>query len=241
MAHLIEGGTGALPDLVRYVASERNFDRIVTLADIPELCAWLESNGLTLEEAAMIQPSYCATPAESCVCSVAAQGMLVRGLADEYGSSITVEDLYGTLGVKVGDVLALSSHVPANNIVFANVYSTGADAGMVAAPRFTAASETAWVLVGSTCPLVVPGPLPFGVLNDALSQNITACSEVLVAYDPAWGVVSGMNCGPEEPGAPSPGNGDSDSGCSISGGGAGGMAVLFASMLVLRLLRRRVS
>lgn len=42
-------------DVVQYVASERNYARVRELADIPELVAWLEANGLTLEEAGRIQ------------------------------------------------------------------------------------------------------------------------------------------------------------------------------------------
>lgn len=46
------------PELVRRVATTANNARVPELAEDPELIAWLERNGLTLEEAAMIQPWY---------------------------------------------------------------------------------------------------------------------------------------------------------------------------------------
>lgn len=45
-------------ELVQRIASTRNHARVRELADIPELREWLESAGLSLEEAARIQPSY---------------------------------------------------------------------------------------------------------------------------------------------------------------------------------------
>lgn len=45
-------------ELVDRIATERNLARIPELADEPELLAWLEVNGLTVEEATRIQPAY---------------------------------------------------------------------------------------------------------------------------------------------------------------------------------------
>lgn len=191
-------------------------------------CCWylrLEAKGLTLEEAALIQPTYCGTAARICVCNVAAQGMLVRGVADETGSNITVEDLYGTLGVKVGDVLPLehSAQVAPNDIVFAHVVSKGTDAGLAAHAQFTAQSETDSVDVSSQCywGVTPPGSLPYALVNEALfSKNADTCSQILVAHDPAWGEAAGMDCGPQQPESSTGGN--DSSGCSISAGGRGG-------------------
>lgn len=44
--------------LVERVAREHNLARIAQLAHDPELTAWLDANGLTLAEAARIQPAY---------------------------------------------------------------------------------------------------------------------------------------------------------------------------------------
>lgn len=56
MAWLIERSGDA--GLVRHVATTRNLATIRELADEPELVAWLDRNGLSLEEAARIQPEY---------------------------------------------------------------------------------------------------------------------------------------------------------------------------------------
>ena len=67
MAHLIES-TGER-DLVARVGREANHARVHELAADVALRAWLSSVGLTVDEAARIQPSYCfATPAYECVC-----------------------------------------------------------------------------------------------------------------------------------------------------------------------------
>ena len=56
MAYLIErSGGGALVDRV---AATANDAYIRELADDPELVAWLDRNGMTAEEAALVQPAY---------------------------------------------------------------------------------------------------------------------------------------------------------------------------------------
>src|SRR5215510_12906327 len=65
MAHLLElGGEG---ELVRRIARERNNAWVRELGDEPRLLAWLAAAGLTVEEAAAIQPAYCAVRS-TCVC-----------------------------------------------------------------------------------------------------------------------------------------------------------------------------
>ena len=66
MAYLIEqSGHG---DLVARVAATHNNARVRELQDDPALVAWLDQNGMTLAEAARVQPSYggcCFTSSES--------------------------------------------------------------------------------------------------------------------------------------------------------------------------------
>jgi len=56
MAHLIEEAGGA--ELVAAVHATRNNAYVRELADEPALIAWLDRNGLTVAEAARIQPAY---------------------------------------------------------------------------------------------------------------------------------------------------------------------------------------
>ena len=60
MAYLIEQSGGG--DLVTRVAATHNNARIPELRTDPELGAWLWRNGITLEEAARIQPAYGCCP-----------------------------------------------------------------------------------------------------------------------------------------------------------------------------------
>ena len=69
VAHLLAlSGHGAL---VEKIASERNFAFVHALADEPALARWLEDAGLSLDEAALIQPGYAPTcsSAADCVCA----------------------------------------------------------------------------------------------------------------------------------------------------------------------------
>lgn len=45
-------------DLARRIADERNLARVPDLIDMPELVAWLDRAGLSVQEAARIQPTY---------------------------------------------------------------------------------------------------------------------------------------------------------------------------------------
>jgi hypothetical protein len=56
MAYLIDRSGGG--DLVDRVAGTRNTEYIARLADDPDLVAWLDGAGLSLAEAARIQPAY---------------------------------------------------------------------------------------------------------------------------------------------------------------------------------------
>ena len=56
MAHLIETFGGA--PLVARVAATANNARVAELAADPELLAWLDTHGMTVAEAARVQPSY---------------------------------------------------------------------------------------------------------------------------------------------------------------------------------------
>jgi hypothetical protein len=82
MAYLIDrSGRG---DIVEHVAATRNNGFIPELADDPELVAWLDSTGLSVGEAARIQPSYgpIPTPDDDAVSTdYAITSILVSGAA----------------------------------------------------------------------------------------------------------------------------------------------------------------
>jgi len=195
MAHLIEQ-TGKR-DLVESIARERNYARVRELGDLPELATWLEANGLTLAEAARIQPEYCGTPAMDCVCwgpiNGLIEGVLQTTTADA-SAGLSVTAVYGPVtGVTIGDVVPLMSGRDAGapgDVVFAEWLRTG-----VAVARFDSVGGKVTVPVGA-CELihgaVIPGPLPLDVFERALGAKDAAASEaVLVGQDPQWGVIQG--------------------------------------------------
>lgn len=111
MAHLLE--IGGQHELVEKIARERNYARVHELADEPLLLEWLDAAGLTVEEAATIQPGYsCTTPA-SCVCGksgwqthqlpVPAKAVLQAVVLPN--SALQVEKVYGQTALVVGDKL----------------------------------------------------------------------------------------------------------------------------------------
>jgi hypothetical protein len=113
VAHLMEiSGEG---ELVASVAGTRNNSRVRELADDPQLLAWLAAAGLTVDEAALIQPQYCHTQSE-CVCGgtfsytgypVPADGVLEAVKIDN--ATARVEATYGKTVVKVGDEIVVSA------------------------------------------------------------------------------------------------------------------------------------
>ena len=114
MAYLIDrSGRG---DLVDRVAATRNNAFITELADDPELGAWLDSVGLTLSEAARIQPQYGGTGGiaeEDVDAGYAVSSVLVSGASlatlglNMFGPSRST----GTAGVLVGSMSAIAGAV----------------------------------------------------------------------------------------------------------------------------------
>ena len=129
MAHLLE--LGGEHDLVARIARERNNAYVRELADEPRLLEWLVEAGLTVEEAAAIQPSYCSA-VTSCICGgdfssidypVPARGVL-EGVVQDNGKA-RIENTYGdTTGFTIGTEVALASAFAPGTLVLAPVDGT---------------------------------------------------------------------------------------------------------------------
>jgi hypothetical protein len=112
VAHLLEVGGQA--DLVQKIARERNHARVRELANEAALVHWLRAAGLSLEEAALIQPSYCTLPnpgtvAAAC-CRFVGSSTLLEGtiVAGEAGLTphFVIDGIYGMpADFKVGAAL----------------------------------------------------------------------------------------------------------------------------------------
>src|SRR5688572_2382999 len=113
MAHLMElGGERAL---VEQIARERNNAYVRELADEPRVLEWLAAAGLTVEEAAAIQPEYCSIVSD-CICggdfSFIEYPMPARGALEgvvQANGKLRVDQIYGDgLGITVGSEVSLA-------------------------------------------------------------------------------------------------------------------------------------
>ncbi len=93
MAYLIEQSGGG--DFVARVAATNNNGRVPEFKHDPELVLWLEANGLTLEEAARVQPAYCFEEpcGFGCACPDNAAGRASAGYKTATGVSIGADVL----------------------------------------------------------------------------------------------------------------------------------------------------
>jgi hypothetical protein len=196
MGHLIETSGGR--DLVMFIARERNLARIAELAAIPELVAWLEANGISAEEAGRIQPEYCGTAAFNCVCIDNASAGTISGPVVSDGTHLQVDAIYGgAKGVQIGEILPLSDPgglAAGAALVFASPGSDGTAHVRFAAYGTDGNLEV--VVPASACVYPeaseIPGPLPLGIVTEALSYPIPEhCEAVITAFDAAWSELQG--------------------------------------------------
>jgi hypothetical protein len=135
MAHLLEF-VGA-HELVARVARTANNARVRELSNDPELLAWLSVMGLTVEDAARIQPSYCFYTPANCFCPSsgreASPDTVATGTVQSSASGVVHVKIgavqRGTL-VKVGDDVTAADARNVGDSVVVGVDSDGADAGV---------------------------------------------------------------------------------------------------------------
>jgi len=224
MAHLLEHGGQA--ELVAKIARERNHAYVRELADEPALLAWLQAAGLTVEEAAAIQPSYCSLLAD-CICGgdfsfpsypVPAAGVL-EGVTLASGM-VRVDAVYGdTSGITVGSEVAvdLGGFAPGTPILIPIDAASAEPYGAVQV-------EDGAVQCNSQGTGQAPPLAPEDLI---VAVQASDCPAALAEADDVWAQNS---CeGGDGPGQP----GDS---CNASGGEAS-VGILLA--LVAVLVRRR--
>jgi hypothetical protein len=178
MAHLLEH-VGA-HDFVRRVASMHNLARIHDLRADRELLHWLLVLGITLEEAARIQPAYCMLPSD-CYCSSpedllgVVEGAVSRG--DTGALILTIDVIHRGTGFAVGDKVQLAAELT-ERTTLATVH--GRDVITFALPlprdrvRFTECSQ---VLDG----------LPLLTREETIAAPGATCATDLVSRDRRFG------------------------------------------------------
>jgi len=119
VAHMMD--VSGQRELVRRVAETNNHARVRELARLPEVRAWLAASGISLEEAARIQPAYCQiTQAEECFCQSSGLEQLGLGtvvVSGEPTLEIRVDRLAGEFpGVELGERHTIESYGSRNPV-----------------------------------------------------------------------------------------------------------------------------
>jgi hypothetical protein len=234
MAHLLELGGEA--ELVGRIARERNNAWLRELVDEPRLLAWLAAAGISVAEAAAIQPSYCSDVTD-CVCGgdfsfvdypIPARGVL-EGVVQANGAA-RVERTYGdALGVAIGAQVQLADVYPAGTRILAPI--DAAPGGM----RLGSVELDAGGLYACSSQGVPRAPT---LDADQFAQAVltTDCAATLRALDPAWS--ARPSCGGEQEPDPDPSPDKDGGGCSAGAGlEAASVGVLLA--LVTAIVHRR--
>lgn len=240
MAHLIDE-TGN-EELVDRVAATVNHAYVRELAADGELVEWLVAHGLSIDEAGRIQPGYCGSPAQECVCETTfiAAADLVAGVVQADGRLLVDEVFLSDSGLTVGDVLEVTYNAGAfeeGERVFAD-YADGAQLHYAFADADSIATSSC-----ASFPGTPPETLDVSVVLDIV--NGAECVETLQAADPNW-VDEGECGGPGEQGG---GDGAGGGGAVEDGGSSGGCtfaslpshdaALLMALMAGLAIARSR--
>lgn len=228
MAHLLElGGEQAL---VQKIATTRNNARVKELADEAQLLAWLDAAGLSVDEAAAIQPSYECQARSECVCGgsfsfisypLPAKGVL-EALVLDGGTTARVEATYGdTLGIGNGATIKLSQPHQVGARVLAPVdAANAADAGSGLGAVAVDADGTYHCTSQG-----VPQSPSLTKSDFASAVTSSNCKQTLASIDSRWG----QSCSTDlQPGP---------KGCSAAGGEAS-IGVLIA--VVTALVARRI-
>jgi hypothetical protein len=245
VAHLMDvSGQG---ELVRHIAATQNFARVRELARLPELRAWLAAAGLSLEEAARIQPEYCGlTEAEVCFCQSGALPQVVVGTllnADSEVLVVRVDRVDGPLpGVAVGDELdAYGNGLVGQQRLFAQIMpdTPAAALGEAQLEQVTGLVIRDGAVYCQGNPDTAKRPVSIDTAIEALRTSETAaCVQELVSEDSLW------NRSPCEGGSGRGGIGDSEGGCGLivapaaSLGGVALTSVALFAALVARRYRR---
>lgn len=132
MAHLIDS-TGDTA-LVRRIASTRNFARIFEMADDTRLRRWLGAAGITLAEAARIQPGYesdcLRSQGQECLCRdfFDVDGVLEGTVLDVTAGTLTVgiDATHGEVSVAIGQEIIVQGTLEVGQPVLVMKFQHGA-------------------------------------------------------------------------------------------------------------------
>jgi hypothetical protein len=248
VAHLMDiSGQGAL---VRQIARTENDATVHALARCHRVRAWLAAAGLSLDEAARIQPAYCYyTEADACFCSRErvgdepdptgfAVGTVIA--LDAQTMRIRVDRIGGTLpGLAVGDEreMARESNMVGSQLLVGydgSASASGVDAGggpVLARVNWRLRMEGGSVKCDFNAVTAVR-PVSVDTAFDALLAMGSECVDVLASDDSGWNQTTCDDSGYDA----------SESGCGIPSSDSGGLdagGLTSAALLVALLIHRR--
>jgi len=237
VAHLMEiSGQG---ELVRHIADTENDARVQSLARLPEVRAWLAAAGLSLDEAARIQPAYCYyEQADVCFCeSTGLTGVALGTVVGQNDGSVLarVDRIEGDLpGLSVGDLRDIALDAEPALALGEQLFIGYSSENAGGAPTLERVGSLLSIDGGSvTCAYdsqTARRPVGVDTAIDAfLARN--DCVGVLASDDSAW---NERYC--------SGGEVADESGCAVTalGGNAlAGAELTTATLLVALLLHRR--
>ncbi|MBX3198994.1 MAG: hypothetical protein KF850_23235 [Labilithrix sp.] len=265
MAHLMEiGGAEAL---VAEIAATNNNAYVAELAADARFLAWLDAAGLSVEEAATIQPSYTCLPPQDCLCQgngegvVTWEGTILARDAGQWRQDARVDVVHGETGaVTAGDVVEVHVVLEAGQRVLGTA-TTGGTARVEVVARIEADDRLGDRCLRDRDGMYSPGAL--GPITPAQAANLLVspegtCKAELAKLDPCWAVdtcesgsdearCSGARADGGAPSAsaegvqaPAEGAEAPDAGCSTTAGApVTSSAVLLAILGALAARRRR--
>ena len=238
VAHLLE--VSGESELMHKIARRRNHARVRELADERGLVRWLAAAGLTLEEAALIQPSYCEVPlgtvAQVC-CMDNQAATLVEATLKPAGSlngfKATITAIYGAplQDITIGFDILLDNAQPISGLNYGDTVLLKEVAADVSSSAVIASYPA-----GSTEVACEQHEAPHDALINALVSG-DDCPTELAALGSEWQADSGLtkdvaggtggNCGGEI------------SGCYIGHAASNASPLLASATLLVALLAQR--
>lgn len=236
VAHLMDvTGQG---ELVRHISKTANNARVRELARIAEVRAWLAASGLTLEEAARIQPRYCeATKSQFCFCgggdTGAGLGTIVSVGSPELtigmDPTIRIDRIEGNFpGLAVGD-LSKMAYSGAHQVGKQELIIPDMETGL---PR----SVSGWHRIEDDVVRCVYQDVPLGrpvsvdTALDALLIENEECVDMFSKMDGRW---NESHCDPSDF------ENEPEEGCGVASPDFGGAGLTSAALLAALLAYRR--
>lgn len=208
VAHLMRT-TGA-HEQVKHIRWRHNFARVEAVA--PLLSEWLGRSGFTLQEAALIQPSYCSlSNAEYCLCDYVGSG----------ATGVLEGTVVGDEEVRIDVIHGDAPNHAAGDVIQVNLGFGDGQPGDIALVTVTDGAPAAGAIALGT-----DGTFRCNDLTASREQVLAAlvssdCATTLEAVDTGWGE---SNCG---------------CGCAVGPTSWGPGAGALAAVTVMALIRRR--